>query len=286
MGCACAAWRKLTAEAARHSPAETDADRRGKLTAGTARHGPVGAQAAAARTKNSLHIAFASLRYRGYNSAKKRGATGEKDGSGFGAADGSGSWRLVRLVIMMSRAAPSVSAGEESLEPSGQATPEATAVRSGRKFCGIAFGTSRDAVLKEKQEDIVDDYTNAVAAKPISVYGCRMQPTFWFNAAGLLMSGSYEMVSEDYDAVTKKLKDGLTADYGTPAEASWYDYNDQPVAFSSSAEAKAAVEDGSVFYCVTYDSPDGLKVELYVQGAESGGYYEFYIYYTDPDFMD
>jgi hypothetical protein len=173
-----------------------------------------------------------------------------------------------------------------SLEPSGQAAPEATATSSGRMFRGVAFGTSRDAVLKEKQADIVDDYTNAVTTKPVSIYDFRMQPTFWFSAAGLLTSGSYEMVSDDYDTTIKKLKEGLVADYGDSTEEAWYDYNDQPVAFSSAAEAKAAVENGSAFYCVTYNSPDGLKVELYVQGAKSGGFYEFYVYYTDPDFMD
>jgi hypothetical protein len=155
------------------------------------------------------------------------------------------------------------------------------AVKSDLSFQNVAFGSTWDEVSADKTLKITKTYMNAMDAEPVVVYSYRMQPTFWFDSAGQFFSGSYSMEQKDYVSVTGKLQDRLTVDYGEPAEVAFYNFDDQPVTFPSEEEAIAAIGKGNAFYCVTYNCPDGLQVELYVQSVNSDQY-QYYIYYTDP----
>ena len=176
----------------------------------------------------------------------------------------------------------------EKLDALKQAIPARPIALAGSlsvlSFRGVAFGSTMANVKDIETQPLADSYSNALDFQPVSFYSYSMHPTYWFNETGQLYSGSYSMQHSEYAAIAQDLQSRLTADFGQPAVASYYDYNYGAVTFASEAEAQAAIDSGDTYYFVSYASSDGLTVELYVQAASAGGY-EFYIYFTDPGYM-
>jgi hypothetical protein len=177
----------------------------------------------------------------------------------------------------------------EKLDAFKQTIPARPAALAGElsalSFRSVAFGSTMTSVKAVETQPLANSYSNALDFEPVSFYSYSMQPTYWFNETGQLYSGSYSMQHSDYAAIAQDLQSRLTADFGQPAEVSYYDYSYGAVTFASGPEAQAAIDSGDTYYFVSYADSDGLTIELYVQGASAGGY-EFYIYFTDPAFMN
>lgn len=170
---------------------------------------------------------------------------------------------------------------KEALQSQSAAPVEGSSPLS---FRGIAFGATVSEVIFTETLDIAGPYSNALDFEPVEMYTYNMTPTYWFDEASLFFSGSYSMQQSEYATVTQTLQAHLTADYGQPAEAGYYDFENSSVSFASEDEAVTAVDSSSAYYYVSYNTSSGLVVELFVQASEAGGY-DHYIYYTDPAYM-
>lgn len=172
-------------------------------------------------------------------------------------------------------------AHKEALQSQSAAPVEGASPLS---FRGIAFGATVTEVIFTETLDIVGPYSNALDFEPVEMYTYNMTPTYWFDEASLFFSGSYSIQQSEYATVTQTLQAHLTTDYGQPAQAGYYDFDNSSVSFASEDEAVAAIDSGGAYYYVSYNTSSGLVVELFVQASEAGGY-DHYIYYTDPAYM-
>ena len=151
-------------------------------------------------------------------------------------------------------------------------------------FRDIAFGSTMSDVEAAESQALIQAYSNALDFEPVTVYSYSMQLTYWFNDYDQFYSGAYSMTQNEFLPVMEDLQSHLEAEFGNPNEAGYYYDSTTPVTDASDEEAVAAIDNGEAYYFASYNGPNGLRVELYIEASDSGGY-ACYIYNSDPAYM-
>ncbi len=151
-------------------------------------------------------------------------------------------------------------------------------------FRDIAFGSMMSDVEAAETQALTQAYSNALDFEPVTVYSYSMQLTYWFNDYGQFYSGAYSMTQSEFMPAMEDLQSHLASEFGDPNEAGYYYDSETPVTDASNDEAIAVIDNGEAYYFASYNGANGLRVELYIEASDSGGY-ACYIYYTDPAYM-